>query len=451
MRKSYKKWGKRAAIGGIVLGAGVAGDVGMDAYEDTQFGSAVSNELPHEMNANIPDEKLRLEYQKASKLRDIYEEIAGTRRKISKLGRFILGAAPGALSMQMNDAPDFTFEQLESLGIRKGEFTPLVDLGAFDLEKLNQGELDFEKLNERGVKQIVLMEDRDPQFFLNYKGFNSDAEVPLNRHGLDTDEHPRQSWTMADMKKLIEGLHGVGIKVVIGFWGNTGDKENNAFISRNWDAVRPVIPTADDMNYLSYVKDAEGKEMPFADYILAQYSKLNADFRVDGLFLGDGFMGFRSFIDNEAPYDASSLTPLVSDFYRRVHSGVHGIDAGDTLWAYDCMGNGTDRALRNGVDLYAVAEHIDTYVFQAYGSDAWGEEYMGLEGYDVRRDKLQLASLPPALQKKTVYTVGLGDRVEGWYGTADSIKEKNTHLSAYAKQGSLGVWSTVPFENLYQE
>ena len=162
-------------------------------------------------------------------------------------------------------------------------------------------------------------------------------------------------------------------------------------------------------------------------------------------------MGFRSFIDNNAPYDASSLTPAVTDFYRRLHQGIHGIDTNDTLWAYDCMGNGSVRAKRNGVDLNAMADHIDTYVFQGYGADAWGSRYMGLDGYDTKRDQDQIASLPENLKAKTIYTIGLGDRVEGWHGTAESVKEKHSALSPHAHKGALGVWSTVPVENVYKK
>jgi hypothetical protein len=343
---------------------------------------------------------------------------------------------PGFIKTKVKKPENLTFDNLDEAGIDKKTFSPLVDLGAFDLQKIRDGNADFSKLAEEGVKEIVLMEDRDPMFYLNYNGYDPRKEVPLNRHGAKNER-----WLMEDMKKLIELLHKAGIKVVMGFWGNSGNHEGNAFINRNWENLKPVIPLSDDINPLSFVKDNEDHEMPFADYVVRQYAKIKRDFHVDGLFLGDGLMGYRSFLDSQGPYDLEDTAPLWTDFYRRIHKGIKEQGDNDTLWAYDCMGNGTEKILRNGVDLKALAPHIDNYIFQAYGSDAWGKNYMRLPGYDLQRDTREASTLPPSLKVKTRYTVGLGDSVEGWIGRRADIKAKHALLERNAHKGTLGVWS----------
>jgi len=161
MRNTLKKLGKKVAVGGIVLaGGGVSANLGLDAYEDGQIENAVDHKVlkdkQGESEALIPDEKLSEEYKKAAVLRDIYGGIAGTRRSISKLGRFLVGVAPGAIKTNLETAPSFTFDDLDALGIQKDRFIPLVDLGAFDLQKLRTGNLDYSKLKEQNVKELVL-------------------------------------------------------------------------------------------------------------------------------------------------------------------------------------------------------------------------------------------------------------------------------------------------------
>lgn len=322
------------------------------------------------------------------------------------------------------------------MDIPKGSLAPLVDLGAFDLKRLREGTLKLSRLKEQGINEIVLMEDRAPIFFLNYNGYNAGEKVPLNRH-MDTGAN----WTMADLKKLVDGLHENGIKVVIGFWGNAKNWENNPFIRQNWDALKPVIPISDDINPLCFVTDENGKQITFAQYIAQQYNKLNRDFNFDGLFLGDGLMGYRAFLDPYGPYDFSDASHLWTDFYRRVYEGVKGADEGDSLWAYDCLGKGGSNASSHGLDLREIAPYLDNYVAQTYGSDAWGENYMALPGYNLERDTKEISDLPPGIKAKTRYTMGIGDSVEGWAGTTESVRSKHKALSPHAKKGTLGVWS----------
>lgn len=353
---------------------------------------------------------------------------------------FALRLAPNYLLGQLDQTPEAGLSDLEKAGVKMDKFSPLVDLSAFNLQKLRSGTLRLENLTQKGIREIVLMEDRDPLFFLNFQNYSPSTPVPLNRHAAPQDSG-REQWTMGDLKNLIGQLHGAGLKVNIGFWGHFEKAENNPFLQRNAAALQPLIPGSSDLNPLSIVRDGQGREMTFADYIVAQYGKLHQAFGFDGLFLGDGLMGYRDFRDPNAPYDFSQTAPLWTDFYRRIHQGVHRITPEGKLWAYDVLGKNPADALRHGVDLAAITPHLDTYVFQAYGNDAWGENYMALPGYNLGRDQAALAALPAPLREKTRYTVGIGDQIEGWRGTAESIGQKAHALTPHARQGSLGVWS----------
>lgn len=394
-------------------------------------------------------------YKEVQSLQFAYGTLGKVRTRASLLPGFTLRTAPNYLRHQFHALlrkhlppsifarESFSFENLEALGIDMTSFNPLVDLGSFDLQQLRAGKLDAKKLADAGMKTVTIMEDRAPMFYLNHQEFNESEPVPLNRHGNTEDV-----WTHTDLEHLIDMLHLAGIRVNIGFWGNMKDHEQNPFVHKNWGAVMPVIPSSDDLNPLSFVRDEQERSIPFADYIVNQFVKLRRDFGVDGLFLGDGLMGFRSFLDPNGPYDSSNVAPLWTDFYKRISLGIKKADPQAELWAYDCMGNGTNEARKNGVDLAAIEPHIDRYVFQSYGNDAWGGRYMKLPGHDLQRDKDQLTSLPDALKKKTLYTIGLGDKIEGWHGNSKNIKAKNEALKDDAKAGTLGVWSTHTIREL---
>lgn len=404
----------------------------------------------------LPIEKLKTEYQKIKKLREQNKIIARRkgRGKISQTLKFIQrmktldfaagqvkSNLPETISDMMEDK--ITYQDLENIGIQGPKFIPLVDLGSFNLKKLKKGKLNLKKLNNLGIKEIVIMEDRDPEFFLNYSGYFVEEKVPLNRHG-----DPLIKWEMQDFKKLIDKLHQAGIKVIIGFWGNVSNKNHNTFIKNNWESLKPVISSSDDLNPLSIVKNEYGQEIPFAEYVLTQYQKLKRDFEFDGLFLGDGLMGFRSFIDPYGPYDAYTINNLWTDFYKRIYQGVKKLNSKDTLWAYDCMGNGQTASQKNGLNLADIAPFIDNYIFQSYGNDAWSEDYMYLPGYNLNRDYLHLLSLPKALKLKTRYTIGLGDKIEGWEGNIQTIKSKHQKLAPEAKKGYVGIWTTKVLQEL---
>ncbi|MCC6643664.1 hypothetical protein IT411_02850 [Candidatus Peregrinibacteria bacterium] len=384
----------------------------------------------------IPPEQLPALYEQVKIRRDIFKEVAGTRHNLRKLLGFLWQAGPNMIKTALGSKEDISYQTLDEAGIEREKMAVLVDLSAFDLKRFRNDDLNFDVLVNNKVREIVLMEDRDPQFFLNYADYQADQVVPLNRHGSKEDK-----WTMADLKKLIAQLQEKKIKVIIGFWGNTGNKDGNDFIKRNWDNLAPVIPSSDDINPLSMVRNGDDKEMSCADYIVEQYRKLDRDFGFDGLFLGDGLMGFRSFLDPNGDYNTADFNQLWTDFYRKIYEGVKETGNEDTLWAYDCMANGQKRAQKNGLNLEGIAKYIDNYIFQSYANDAWGSDYMNLPGYDLNRDKVQSLDLPDALKVKTRYSVGIGDNVEGWAGKAKNIGEKHVQIGPQAKRGSLGVWS----------
>ena len=432
-----------AAAAALAIGNGILPEEDAPQYEMV--------EDPHSLvdrGRILTPEELHLEYEIIGTARDIYQRMATTREEIWNVTKFLGKVVPNMAIMKAYEAlwgENVSLDDLEKMGIERKTFSPLVDLGAFPLQKVREGTADFSRLKEAGIRSIVIMEDRAPHFYLNYGDFDADATVPLNRHGNADDV-----WTMADLKKLVDGLHEQDIKVVIGFWGNTAEHEKNPFVNRNWDSLKPVVPYSDDINPLSFVEDEHGEKIPFGDYIVQQYTKLNADFGFDGLFLGDGLMGFRSFLDPHGPYNFAEEQYLWTDFYRRVYNGLKEVDEADTLWAYDCMANGPAAARRNGVSLESITPYIDHYIFQSYGNDAWGKDYMKVPGYDVHRDEQQIASLPPELKKKVKYSIGLGDAVEHWKGRKKWMTEKHMLIGPHAGAGTLGVWSTEIFSQLFK-
>jgi hypothetical protein len=389
--------------------------------------------------------QLKKRYAEIETLRGENELIEKARGNVKKLS-FGWRMLPKFLSNKFHRPEKFSFARLQELGVKKESFTALVDLGAFDFVSVRSGTFNAKKLAEAGLTQLVMMEDRDPMFFLNHKKFKPTKLVPLNRHGNALD-----LWTQADFKNLVQELKNCGIRVLIGFWGNSSNHAKNPFIRRNWKVLKPVMSLSDDINPLSFVKNKHGEEMPFAEYVVSQFQKMKDHFGIDGLFLGDGLMGYRSFLDSSGPYDASATTDLWTDFFKRIYQGIKAIDPQNTLWTFDCMGNGPNLAKKNGVNLQALTPYIDTYVFQAFGNDAWGRSYMELPGYSLVRDRGEIETLPSELKEKTLYTAGLGDKIEGWHGHANAIKQKHESISVHAKKGVLGVWSNDVVRALVKE
>jgi hypothetical protein len=376
------------------------------------------------------------EYNNLVQARTILESANTTRRSIGNIANFMVKWLPGLLTMQLRPKEKVTMDDLQEMGIEAPSFAPLVDLGAFSLEDLRNNQLNLKKLKEAGIAEIIIMEDRAPHFFLNYDRYSPEENVPLNRHG-----NTKVNWTMDDFRSLIDKLHENGIRAVIGFWANTAEKDKNSFVSKNWERLKPLLPGSDDMNVMSFVINEKGEEIPFADYVVEQFAKLHKDFGLDGLFLGDGLMGFRSFLDMETRYDFSEKQYLWTDFYRRVFKGVTDTSPQAGLWAYDCLGKGKNASRLAGVSIDAITPLIDNYVFQSYANDAWGDRYMNLPDYTLERDKDAVSSISEETKQKVRYTVGLGDSVEHWWGRKKWIQDKHEKVGPHAKKGSVGVWS----------
>ena len=171
-------------------------------------------------------------------------------------------------------APQFGFSDIHA----SASSIACVDLGAFERKIPHLAPLEA----------VVIMEDRLPEFFLDYKGYNPEANTHLNRHG------PKKVLkTHADLKRLIVQLHEQGIGVFMGFWGQyKGILGESTFWLKRHPEVRPLDSRSSDLNPLVHL---HGEAMNFADYISLQYQKLAHDFDFDGLFFGGRIKRLQNF------------------------------------------------------------------------------------------------------------------------------------------------------------
>src|SRR5438552_12543937 len=88
-----------------------------------------------------------------------------------------------------------------------------VDLGAFDPTEEDCGVGAWVSRAQRLASWVVIMEDRQPEFFHGHRGFEPDASVPLNRHGPHA-----HAWTHRDLKRLVDAFHAHDVKVLLGYW-----------------------------------------------------------------------------------------------------------------------------------------------------------------------------------------------------------------------------------------
>lgn len=181
---------------------------------------------------------------------------------------------------------------------------PLIS-GCLDLGIAKPDDYDrvAKELGREEVKLVVLMEDRQPDFFLKYDAYDAESYVRLNRHGPhNTTYYPTQS----DLKLFVKAFHEVGIEIQYGFWVHENrwtnkrhpellltDSTGSCLCSEYYtNDFNPLASMKEDFDY--GIKDGE----PFAEYVCKQYSNLADDFGFDGLFLADGGMGFRLFGDD---------------------------------------------------------------------------------------------------------------------------------------------------------
>ncbi|HUR69765.1 MAG TPA: hypothetical protein VM370_11025 [Candidatus Thermoplasmatota archaeon] len=347
-----------------------------------------------------------------------------------------------------------------------------LDLGAFDPARDDCGVAHHVERSQKVLSWVVLMEDRQPVFFHGYLGFDPDAPVPLNRHGPRAD-----AWRQKDVKRLVDSFHAHGVKVLFGYWTHECsfvDERHPELVMREatGELWQDLTQMNADFNPLRRMRaDAdhgvrEGER--YATWSARRYAQLARDFGFDGLFLGDGAMGFRRHGQDwkdlrhldyheewvaefaadvrcarhegcalarpgaSTPEHAQDIhashweewvafnTERWTDYYRTMAEAVHA--TGGLLAAYNCMNYDPALARQHGVDYRGIAEAgLDILVFQAYDY-AWGP--LGPFGFlNIARKDLE-TNLQTLLRTRAhvgfdtrmqiVVTVETEDEVETW-------------------------------------
>ncbi len=286
-----------------------------------------------------------------------------------------------------------------------------------------------------GIEGIVLMEDRHPQFYLSFDGYQPSADTRLNRHG------PLHAWaTQQDLKELVAELRAQGIRVAVGFW-NYGSWWPLPQI--RWLREHPELRRVPGSSYLYPFVRLEREGMSYAAYIAHQYRRLAAAFGFDGLMLGDGLCGFGT-IRNPTRYrDQAHTIPQWTDLYGTVAEAVH--ESHGLLLAYDHMGASATEAREHGADYRALAEAgLDVLVFQSY-PHAWGDYWLvrSRDRFDLDASARNLATVRAAVSgtpAQIFYTLELSDSVEGWAADPGGLEVQAAAFDSMA-DGRLLVWA----------
>lgn len=348
-----------------------------------------------------------------------------------------------------------------------------VDLGAFDPRQPDAGAGEFVRRagGPGALDWVVIMEDREPDFFHGYRGYVADAPVPLNRHG----PLPHQ-WTMSDLRRLVAALKENGVSPFYGYWLHECawvDDRHPELLMRTADGSvwqDRELKNA-DFNPMKRMRAEpengveEGER--YHEWAARRYAEIARDFGFEGLFLGDGGMGFRRhghdwmdlrWFDYDAAWTSefaategcvdhpgcalrceSSASRRARDvrehhwaawvawntdrwtsYYRETAEAVH--RAGGKLAAYNVMNYDPAVARLHGVDYRAIAEAgLDVCVFQAYDY-AWGPlgpfAWAGIRRKDhdtnLRSMLLARAAMGFATSCRLVITVETDDSVERW-------------------------------------
>jgi hypothetical protein len=285
------------------------------------------------------------------------------------------------------------------------------------------------------------MEDRFPEFFLSYEKFEPQKPTTLNRHG------PLKWYsTQLDLKLLVDEFRTQGVKVIIGFWNYGGDEwniKNRPVWLKNHPELQR-IPESSDLEPFVVLK-SEG--ISYAAYIASQYKKLQRDFGFDGLFLGDGFSGYRSFSEPFLYRDKTASATRWQELYQTIAQAVH--ESGGLLFAYDCMGLSYEEAKLHGADYRLFSQAgLDYLVFQSY-PQAWGEYWLARykQMFDLAAAQKNLVSVVDSLKgtpTKILYTVELGDSVEGWQADPEKTRLQVQALDQIV-HGRFLVWANDLF------
>jgi len=307
-----------------------------------------------------------------------------------------------------------------------------VDLGAF-----RKPLPDYQE-----IETLVIMEDRQPKFFLSYDGYKPNEKVPLNRHG------PYRHYILQkDLKELVIKLHQKKKKVLIGFWAfwSDGIRGPTAWLKKHPELKSRRSDEADIGNPFAVLSQ---EKIPFVSHIVAQYKKLQKDFQFDGLFLGDGLNGFRNFWDPNLYRDQIDKIPLMTEFYRVIAETIH--KSGGELWTYDCRGFSYEEAKLHGTDYRLLSKAgLDILVFQDYPI-AWGYYFNLPDKKDPQKSFEAFKTVKQALENtKTLfyYSLELEDTAEKWWAPHEAIKKQMGRFSI--ADGKFLVWGNETMARNY--
>jgi hypothetical protein len=316
----------------------------------------------------------------------------------------------------------------------------------------------------KNLRFVVMMEDRQPDFFLKYCKYAPETFVRLNRHG-PANYYPTQS----NLKSFVREFHENGIDVFYGFWIHENrwvfKRHPEILLTENtgkvWHAddysadFNPLLKLEEDLDY--QIK----KGQKFAEYICSQYNHLSKDFGFNGLFLGDGGMGFRRFGDDSIgvknfDYSLNSVKQFVDSYHYKFHDNcilyssqiinkisqdiclnhweawvewncsqwtlfynelsdyLHAND--DQFAAYSCMNYGPKQAKLHGIDYQSIGEAgLDYLVFQTYDY-AWSKHF-GLKNKDMFNNLKGLLYTKADIshsKTKVLFTSETADSIEKW-------------------------------------
>jgi len=290
-----------------------------------------------------------------------------------------------------------------------------------------------------GLEGVVIMEDRDPEFFLSFRDYDPSVDTRLNRHG------PLRGWsTHEDLRDLVGGLHEQRTKVAIGFWNYGGWLFH---IRPPWLRAHPEIKRLWLSSQLYPFVRLRHEGVDYGHYIADQYRRLHQAFGFDGLMLGDGFCGFASIWDPDRFADREGSVDQWAGLYQGIAASVH--DARGILLAYDAMGFPPEEASKHGVDYRRLVDAgLDILVYQSY-PQAWGRYW--LETYRRRFDLVanvkHLGAVRAALEgtaARILYTLEIGDSVERWRAEPALTRKQAETLDPLA-DGRFLVWANDVF------
>lgn len=315
------------------------------------------------------------------------------------------------------------------------------DLGAFT-------EIGKNNLKNQKISGVVIMEDRLPDFFINYEKFEANKDTTLNRHGpfkfLYTQNH---------LKNLIQELQAQDIKVYLGFWGqiiNPHQKKCLPFFDKHPELWR--LHNENKKNYdLDPLVTLQPENIKFAQFIVNQFYKFKKDFNFDGLFLGDGLNGYRLFVEPTKYEDQQNKADEWTEFYRNICDNLHELNC--QVLAYDCLGLPPGKAILHGADYLAQAEvGLDYLIVQTYPT-AWGKKWLKkFPGFDFKSGLNNLKATKRKLTStdcQVFYTLEMGDRVEEWQAKPRITKKQLKYYSPQA-DGKMLVWANDLFYELFK-